>query len=71
MRFRKLTIPPPTLDAQDWIALNQGMIPGYRRVWRDAQDITHLPVSEWSYLDQEAYANGWRPVLDLDGTFIP
>lgn len=71
MRFAKLTIPKPSLDAQDWVALRAGMIPGYLRVWSGGVDVTDEPVASWPFYDQQAYANGWRPVIDLDGTFLP
>ena len=70
MQFRKLSIPPPSLDEVDRFTLSLGMIPGYRRVWDDGVDVTDRPVSEWPFLMQQSYANGWRPIIDLQGNFM-
>ncbi|CAN5569621.1 hypothetical protein BH10ACT7_BH10ACT7_12020 [soil metagenome] len=50
--------------------LRDGMIPPWYRVYDNGQDITDEPVESWPLFQQEGYANGWRPIINLDGDFM-
>lgn len=63
-------VPAPELTPVDHLYLEAGLIPGWRRVWSNGEDVTD-DYPRWPDYVKVSYSIGWRPVLDLEGNFMP